>query len=127
MAAFDDFKYAESNEVERPKDSLVVIIPNGVNGVQELLTVLNKGLNLPHYFGFNWDALSDCLRDLGWITQRNVFLIHEDVPSLSGPDLANYLDVLDESVRSWKPKEDHQLVVVFPETCRAMPERMADQ
>ena len=33
-------------------------------------------LCFPEYFGWNWDALSDCLRDLGWIpADRYVLLI----------------------------------------------------
>lgn len=29
----------------------------------------------PEYFGFNWDAFSDCITDLSWINSENGFLI----------------------------------------------------
>ncbi|WP_390898818.1 barstar family protein [Streptomyces cynarae] len=33
------------------------------------------GLRLPDYFGWNWDALSDCLRDLKWLSADHHVLI----------------------------------------------------
>ncbi|MGW2564180.1 barstar family protein [Streptomyces sp. NPDC001514] len=35
------------------------------------------GLRLPDYFGWNWDALSDCLRDLEWLPADHYVLIVE--------------------------------------------------
>ncbi|MGW3009938.1 barstar family protein [Streptomyces sp. NPDC001219] len=35
------------------------------------------GLKLPDYFGWNWDALSDCLRDLKWLRADHYVLIVE--------------------------------------------------
>nr|WSW47933.1 barstar family protein [Streptomyces sp. NBC_01001] len=35
------------------------------------------GLRLPDYFGWNWNALSDCLRDLEWLSADHYVLIIE--------------------------------------------------
>ncbi|MFF4700001.1 barstar family protein [Streptomyces chattanoogensis] len=35
------------------------------------------GLKLPDYFGWNWNALSDCLRDLNWLSADHYVLIVE--------------------------------------------------
>ncbi|MFI7179675.1 MULTISPECIES: barstar family protein [Streptomyces] len=35
------------------------------------------GLKLPDYFGWNWNALSDCLRDLKWLPADHYVLIVE--------------------------------------------------
>jgi molybdopterin-guanine dinucleotide biosynthesis protein A len=88
---------------------------------------LNKRLSFPGYFGFNWNALSDCMRDFHWVSQRHIFLVHEDLPALSNADLMQYIEVLDESVLSWKTKKNHSLVVVFPESCRRRIEQVADE
>jgi RNAse (barnase) inhibitor barstar len=83
---------------------------------------LSRELKFPAYFGNNWDALSDCLRDLSWIKPHRVILLHEDSPPLEAKDVVTYLDVLSECVRDWKSGENHELVVVFP---REVPDALA--
>jgi len=46
------------------EDVLVILIPERLTSSRSLLDWLDAALNLPDYFGFNWNALSDCLRDL---------------------------------------------------------------
>ena len=116
MKTFNTFKYVKPGEVEIPTDSHVVLVPNGITDAKQLLSVLNEKLSFP-YFGFNWNALSDCLRDLQWIKERHVILIHNDLPALNAPDLENYLGVLDECIREWQTRGIPRLVVVFPEAC----------
>ena len=80
---------------------------------EELLRALYYLLWFPGYFGFNWDALYDCLRDLAWIPCRKVVLVHEAVPGLPREDLKIYLEVLRDAVLDWKEDEKHQLEVFF--------------
>ncbi|MFE6847579.1 barstar family protein [Streptomyces sp. NPDC057686] len=46
------------------------------------------GLRLPDYFGWNWNALSDCLRDLKWLSADHHVLIIEAADEAL-PDDAN--------------------------------------
>ena len=101
-----------------PKSDLVAQIPSGLSHENELFQALNRGLQLPDYFGYNWDALDECLRDLWWIKSHRVVILHEDLPSLDRKALATYLDVLSYCVRDWKPNEDHELLVAFPPSAR---------
>ncbi len=85
-----------------------------------------KGLQAPNgYFGTNWDAFNDCLLDLHWIQQFNVFIVHDDLPKLSPADLAIYVDILCGCVERWGDKTitdtiisswyvPHDLHVYFP-------------
>lgn len=52
----------------------VAQIPAGLNSRHKLFAALRRELKLPGYFGENWDALADCLRDLSWIEQRRVII-----------------------------------------------------
>ena len=114
-----DFIFRDSLSGFRQGKDFVARVPAGIVTRDQLFAVLRRELNLPAYFGGNWDALSDCLRDLSWIACRRVIIAHEAVPGLDAANLQTYLDVLAECVNDWKPQEEHQLLVVFPD--RAQP------
>jgi RNAse (barnase) inhibitor barstar len=112
------FSFGDPASLANIKESAVATIPRQIESSEELLKVLYEKLDLPGYFGFNWNALYDCLRDLHWIKEQDVVLIHEDLPALGTQDLSIYLEVLEDSVRSWGPGEEHRFIVVFPEALR---------
>ena len=98
----------------------VVRIPAGLLRKRELLTVLARALDFPGYFGWNWDALEECLTSLDWlIDSHRIVLIHEGLPFQ--PDWENratYLSILKDAISVWGPNEKHELIAVFPEHCR---------
>ena len=96
----------------------VAHVPAGLTDARALLEALYTRLSLPGYFGFNWNALSDCLRDLSWLGEPRVVLCHADLPPLPEAELRVYLDVLAQAVESWQPAEAHSLCVIFPEAAR---------
>jgi len=102
----------------RPEGSYVGRVPAGVSGKEQLMRVLEEVLQLPDYFGRNWDALEECLRDLSWLPPGRISLIHDALPELPPKDLRTYVDVLANAVSDWKPQESYELVVVFPERDR---------
>ena len=80
---------------------------------EHLLQALYQLLWLPGYFGFNWDALDDCLTDLSWIQEKRVVLEHAGLPNIPEADLKIYLEILRDSVLDWKDEDDHCFEVVF--------------
>ncbi len=82
------------------------------------MTALTEALRLPDYFGRNWDALTDCLRDLSWLPPGRITLIHDSLPALSQVELHTYVHVLADAMEDWKPGERCVLVVIFPEGAR---------
>jgi hypothetical protein len=40
---------------------------HGASSKAEVIARLAAALHFPDWFGHNWDALSDCLSDLGWL------------------------------------------------------------
>ena len=85
-----------------------------VNGKEALFSELYKVLDFPGWFGFNWDALFDCLRDFEWIENRQIVLRHSEIPKLESEELGVYLEILWDSMNDWKPEEDHEFTVIFP-------------
>ncbi|MES2388088.1 MAG: barstar family protein [Bacteroidota bacterium] len=63
-----------------------------VKGKSELLNALYHQLQFPGYFGFNWDAMNDCLRDFSWPEPyKAVTIIHPTVPDLNAAEPDAYL------------------------------------
>lgn len=110
------FLYGLENTVLSCENDLVVNIPTGISSKKQLLDFLYEKLNLPGYFGFNWDALDECLRDFSWVESKRIILVHEDIPPMDSSELAIYLDVLSYCIEDWFTDDNHELVVVFPKS-----------
>jgi RNAse (barnase) inhibitor barstar len=108
------FEYADGLAPIDSPATAVARVPAGLSGRDELLRALSQVLQLPTYFGFNWDALSDCLSDLHWMEDHTVVLVHTDLPDLPPADRDIYIAVLADAVRSWSPGDRHRLRVLFP-------------
>lgn len=63
--------------------SLVARIPRGVHSSERIFEILNDLLKLPGYFGLNWNALFDCLRDFHWVSEHTIIIVHEDFSMLA--------------------------------------------
>jgi hypothetical protein len=68
-----------------------------VHSKQDLMEALSAALDLPDYFGGNWDALEEVLRDLGWLEAKGHVVLIENGEELwkRDPELTGML------VRSW--------------------------
>jgi hypothetical protein len=63
----------------------------------------------------NWDAPADCLRDLSWIREDDIVIIHSDVAFKVQPaERETYLDIMAETVRLWRKYPPRQFRVAFP-------------
>jgi hypothetical protein len=94
----------------------VVRIAAGVRRKRELLTQYDRSLRLPDYFGWNWDALEEVLRDLAWLAEpRRIVVVHADVPfAPRGKNRPNYLALLGDLIAEGAP-----LVAIFPPAAEA--------
>ena len=102
----------------------MVRVDPSINDTEELLRSLYCLLWFPGYFGFNWNSLYDFLRDLDWISERKVLIVHESLPGIPDSDLRIYLDVLKDCILDWTNDEKHQLEVVFHEKDKDKIERL---
>ncbi|MDA8523438.1 barstar family protein [Acidovorax sp. NCPPB 4044] len=122
-----NFEYRDFGGLESTENRLVIKISSGINSKSELLTALAKAIRFPEYFGENWDALEDCLRDLSWIKERELIIYHGDLPLWNIPNECRvYLEILQCILDDWNSKAnsvefstdatyvDHEIRVVFP-------------
>lgn len=111
------FLFSEDPAAYHAEDALVARIPAKARGKEKLLGVLAAKLRFPSYFGHNWDALDECLRDLSWLAdQRRVVIVHEALPlSPAGDAFAIYRSILADAVNVHRDRgTPPRLEVVFP-------------
>lgn len=74
-----------------------------VGNKREFLVACAKGLKFPRFFGGNWDALADCLKDLGAdfaVSFRNCEPFAQGAPD----DYATALEVLQDAAGFWRER-----------------------
>lgn len=74
----------------------VVVVPRGITRKDQLFAVYARALKFPDYFGGNWDAFEECLRDLAWLPQPvSLRIVHEGHPfRIDSPELKTYAQIL---------------------------------
>jgi len=115
-------------------EDFIVRVPKGIRSAQDLFARLADAGNFPGYFGANWNALLDCLRDFSWIPNRTVIILHADIPLQNAPEECHtYLEILSSAREDWLrppapdalpatpewPYVEHDLRIVFPAASRA--------
>lgn len=121
------FKFVDIPPSYDAAEVFYVRIDPSIGIVEELIRALYYLLWLPGYFGFNWDALYDCLRDLSWIPCHKIVLVHVALPELPREDLQVYLEILRDAVFDWVGDEGHEIEVVFRETDRLTVEDLLEK
>jgi len=106
----------------RVSPGLVAEIPVGISSKEHLLEELSNRLRFPDYFGSNWDALEECIRDLSWLPVGPIVLKHSDLP-IPGDVMSQktYLSILKSAAKEGCAFEGqciHRLIVVFPSEIR---------
>ncbi|MET9100750.1 MULTISPECIES: barstar family protein [Streptomyces] len=74
-----------------------------------VFTQFHEALRLPNHFGWNWNALRDCLTDLHWINAPHVLITIDDtdaVLSESPEERATLFRALNDAVKFWSSKPE---------------------
>ena len=91
------------HEIPGHPASRVVLIDDSLLSKQDLIDKIEKSLDAPCEKE-NWDGLHDVLRDLDWLKESGVVLIHKALPLLTASDLRNYIGILDGVSREWEER-----------------------
>lgn len=99
--------------------SLLVEIDSRFKSKHELLSHYATQLRFPDYFGFNWDAFDEVMRDLDWVAEHRIVIFHREMP-LGGTqkDQRIYCDLLMSLAREWAGRKEHELVVAMDPSLR---------
>ena len=114
------FLFSDDRRPRAGEATLVVRIPAGLNRKRRLLAEFARQLRLPGYFGWNWDAFEESLRDLTWLDGvSDVVIVHHDIPFAKSPEQqAIYLSILHDRLGETMPGS-LPVQVVFPLSARA--------
>lgn len=77
----------------------------GSRDKHEMLDAIGKSMHFPEWFGHNWDALLDCLADLGWRPAEGHVVILEHCDGIHGraeADFVHALQVFDSAANEWR-------------------------
>jgi hypothetical protein len=113
----DNFIFVDTVAQFEGSLGIKVTISAGIKSKNQLLRCFQERLRFP-YFGMNWDALQDCLRDLSWLGEGEILIVHDDLPLLPPKDLKIYLSVLSDTVESWEAEPGKVFKVIFSRALR---------
>jgi RNAse (barnase) inhibitor barstar len=89
-----------------------------LDGVSDKTAFLNRcaeAFELPETFGRNWDALADCLEDLGWHAAPG-YVVHvrrgPEFARRAPRDLAVALEILEDAASYWSMHEKTFVVLI---------------
>ncbi len=70
-----------------------------------MLDAIARAMNFPEWFGHNWDALMDCLADMGWQPAEGYVVILEHCDGIHGhveADFVQTLQVFESAAGEWR-------------------------
>jgi RNAse (barnase) inhibitor barstar len=90
----------------RPPTGLILKIIKGCDckTPANLFAEFARVLELPDYFGHNWDALEECLADLEWLPAKGYILLITDAAHVLPNDEEEYetfLEILRDAGEAW--------------------------
>ncbi len=94
----------------------MVRLPRGIRSKEKLFAIFADKLRFPRYFGRNWDALEECLRDLSWLPPNQpIAIVHEDLPfGAGGANRGVYLEVLRSVLNHWSGSGSRAVQIIMP-------------
>ncbi len=92
---------------EAKKSGFRVININGRNiyNKWDFFKQFAREMNFPSYFGENWDAFDECIRDLAWINAKGYLIIYEYVGLFErneSPEFEKAIKIFRWAVDDWK-------------------------
>jgi RNAse (barnase) inhibitor barstar len=71
----------------------------------QMLDAVGRALRFPEWFGHNWDALTDCLLDMGWLPATGYVIILDHCDGIHGraeADFVKLMQIFQEAAATWR-------------------------
>jgi len=71
----------------------------------EMLQAIGKTLGFPDWFGYNWDALNDCLLDMGWRPAEGYVTLLDHCDGIHGraeADFVMLMQTFQSAAEEWR-------------------------
>lgn len=71
----------------------------------DMLDAIGKALRFPDWFGHNWDALADCLADMGWLPAEGYVVILDHCDGIHGRaegDFVALMQIFQGAADEWR-------------------------
>ena len=75
---------------------------------EQMLRIIGEGLELPAWYGANFDALMDCICDMNWVPAPGYVIILENchnINTLAPPEFNMLIDVFAEAANAWREED----------------------
>lgn len=75
---------------------------------EQMLKILGEGLEMPAWYGANYDALMDCVCDMNWIPSPGYVIILENchnINTLAAPEFNMMIDVFAAAANHWREEK----------------------
>ena len=76
-----------------------------VRNKNEMLDAIGKALGFPEWFGHNWDALNDCLLDMGWRPAEGYVTLLDHCDGIHGraeADFVSLMQTFQSAAEEWR-------------------------
>lgn len=87
-----------------------------INNKSDFLKTASTVMNLPKYFGYNWDAWEDCLTDLSWFEASSYLIVYDQWQNFAEnyPDDWQILnDIFSEAIAYWQKRNKRFYVLLI--------------
>ena len=81
------------------------LVATGTRSLSSLMNVLSRSFEFPAWFGRNWDAASDLLRDLSWKPANGYvcsIIGAEDLLGLEVAEFEDFVRLFEDTVADWR-------------------------
>lgn len=94
----------------------MVISGSAISSKEDLFDHLSSAFHFPDYFGRNWDAVLDCIRDLdSWLPAKGYLLLYKNPNNLISKSLSDFkvfLEIAEAASEFWASQGVRFILIV---------------